>query len=81
MIITTYSMLSQHQAALTEIDFIICVKNITMAFLHVLKDFFDSVADSELTVRIGTRIRSSIKLQGTYEYYVRSLISFTKKQK
>lgn len=73
-------MLSQRQAARTEFDFIICVKNITMAFLHVLKDFFDSV-DSELTVRIGTLIRSSIKLQGTYEYYVRPLISFTKKQK
>ena len=74
-------MLSQRQAARTEFDFIICVKNLTMAFLHTLKDFSGSVMDSELTVRIGTLIRSSIKLQGTYEYYVRPLISFTKKQK
>lgn len=36
-----------------------------MAFLHTLKDFSGSVMDSELTVRIGTRIRSSIKLKGT----------------
>ena len=65
MVITMYSMLSQHQAARTAFDFIICVKNPTMAFLHTLKDFSGSVMDSELTVRIGTRIRSSIKLQGT----------------
>ena len=65
MVITTYSMLSQRQAARTEFDFIICVKNPTMAFLHTLKDFSGSVMDSELIVRIGTRIRSSIKLQGT----------------
>jgi len=65
MAIITYSMLSQRQAARTEFDFIICVKNLTMAFLHTLKDFSGSVMDSELTVRIGTRIRSSIKLQGT----------------
>ena len=58
-------MLSQRQAARTAFDFIICVKNLIMAFLHTLKDFSGSVMDSELTVRIGTRIRSSIKLQGT----------------
>ena len=42
-------MLSQRQAARTEFDFIICVKNLTMAFLHTLKDFSGSVMDSELT--------------------------------
>ena len=65
MVIITYSMLSQHQATRAEFDFIIRVKNLAVTFFYALKDFTNSVTDSELTVRIGTRIRSSIKLQGT----------------
>ena len=71
-------MLSQRQAARTEFDFIICVKNLTMAFLHTLKDFSGSVMDSELTVRIGTRNQKQYKTSRDYEYYIRPLIILQK---
>ena len=66
-------MLSQRQAARTEFDFIICVKNLTMSFLHTLKDFSGSVMDSELTVRIGNAHQKQYKTSRDYEYYIRPL--------